>query len=148
MCKCDFLFSDLKWRDLTTAVLPPQPGIYAIQVREKGKSIDWTVSNVECFLEKIRWRSLRQYVLNRMDRLRRIDDCPIIYIGSTSSLQGRYEDLGGKRHTAFFSILALLVARWNLEIGWLSRREYGNEEDRLKTEYVKLHGKLPALVER
>jgi hypothetical protein len=149
MCKCNFLFSDFNWDSLTTAnKLPPTPGVYAIRVTERGKSINRIISDIRNFLKKINWNPLNEYVLDRIYRLREINQCPIVYIGSTKSLQGRYDDLCGKRHTAFFSIFALLVANWKLEIGWIPKSDYRDEEERLKTEYEKIHGKLPAIVER
>ena len=120
-----------------------------------------TISYLNDVLGKTGWHEFLRYVNSRLNRLRRIGDCPVIYIGSTSglrsegsatsSIRSRYVDLAGRRHTAFFPILALLLAGWRLDYGFLTvntHTEAKKLEKRLKEVYRRIHGRLPALVVR
>lgn len=91
------------------------------------------------------------YVYPRLERLYRIKSCPVIYIGSTDNIQSRYRDLAGRRHTVFFSILALLLGGWRLDYGFKttsSKEEAQSLEEELKAKYKEIHGALPPLVEK
>jgi len=163
-CECDYLFEGFKWGELVSIKvrdLPNEPGVYVIRVIERGLSVEDTIRELNDMLGRTGWYEFLRYVDSRLNRLWRIGDCPVIYIGSTSglrsegsatsSIRSRYVDLAGRRHTAFFSILALLLAGWRLDYGFLTvntHREARNLERKLKEEYRRVHGRLPALVVR
>ncbi len=154
-CICSSLFNGFVWRDLEDidpSELPNTPGVYVIRIKERvGDPIDAYNKFLKVFGE-IRWRAFMEYVMNRLERLKRIGECPVIYIGAApKSLRTRYEDLIGRRHTVMFPILALVLAGWKLEYGYMqvkSKEEAKSLEDRLKREYTRIHGNLPALMER
>lgn len=151
-CTCNVLFKNFTWKNLkllSEKELPKLPGVYAIRIIKRGKPINEVKETFLSIIEKTSWKGLKEYVENRLNRLNRINECPIIYIGSTANLQSRFKDLCGRRHTAFFPIFALLIANWELEIGWqkLDNKNKAKEtEKNLKEKYEKIHGKLPALV--
>lgn len=152
MCKCDQIFADFRWYDLVTIrmkMLPKDAGVYAVRVRERGKPVEWITSRSHALLGKIGWFSLENYVLSRIRRLENIGDCPVIYIGAApTSLRGRYKDMCGERHTAFYPIVALLFAGWKLDFGSFEDNEPAKKERLLKEQFRKVHGTLPALVQR
>lgn len=151
MCKCDHIFTNSQWYDLVKAELTRSAGVYIIRIRKEGKPIPEAISYIKDFIEKAKWPPLRKYVLNRVDRLNKIRECPVIYIGAApTSLQKRYRDLCGRRHTVFFPILALFLADWELDFGiQKSKPEEARElENSLKAQYVQIHGNLPALVKK
>ncbi len=92
---------------------------------------------------------------NRIERLKKVKVCSIVYIGSAGTgtesnhtLLGRYEDFAG-RHTVMYPIWALLYSGWDLEYGWVQNKTPNILERRLKLKYKELHkGELPALVKR
>ncbi len=163
-CECDYLFRGFVWGELVSIRakdLPNEPGVYVIRVIERGLRVEDTIRRLKSVLGKTKWYELLKYVDLRLNRLWRIGGCPVIYIGSTSglrsegsatsSVRSRYVDLAGRRHTAFFSILALLLAGWRLDYGFLTvntHTEARNLERKLKEEYRRVHGGLPALVVR
>jgi len=77
----------------------------------------------------------------------------VVYVGATprGTLRRRYEMLARAMHTAFFPILALLLAGWRLEYGYVAT-ESGEEAEELEKSilcrYERIHGGPPALVER
>lgn len=152
-CKCDSLFHDFLWHELSTLRahnLPGVPGVYVIRVIEKGEDMEEAKRQLEDIILKASWKELIEYVNSRLRRVLRIRDCPVIYIGSTGNLRSRYKDLAGIRHTAFFPILALLLSRWNLDYGFKiasSKKEAEHLENELKRGYIDIHGMLPALIE-
>lgn len=152
MCECDQIFTKFQWEGLVSISpkeLPENAGVYVIRVKKRGKAVDEVISHTENFLSKTIWPPFEQYVLNRVNRLRRIRKCPVIYIGAApTSLGGRYKDLCGRRHTAFFPILALLMTGWKLDFGWLQTDKPEEVEKSLKQQYIQIHGALPALVKR
>ena len=152
MCKCDQLFSMIQWQDLTVLKkqdFPETKGVYVIRINKQGKPIEQIISQARKFVNKLNWSEFEEFFLNRIRRLERIGDCPIIYIGAApKSIKSRYDDLCGKRHTAFYPILALLFADWKLDFGWIEDDNPLVREKWLKQQYCKIHGKLPALVER
>ena len=94
-------------------------------------------------------------MVSRIERLKRISQCPIIYIGgagtqpgSRNTLKGRYTEFSG-RHTAMYPIWILLYFGWKLQFGWKKTKQPENEEGEYKKKYRKAHqGKLPALVKQ
>jgi len=157
-CICDYLFTDFLWRDLESihpSTLPNRPGVYVIRVRRAG---DAPVEAYKGFLklfENLKWVEFKSYLENRLARVLNVHEaCPVICIGATTgsrnpSIRSRYRDLAGRRHTALYPVLALLLAGWKLDYGFKttsSREEAMELERRLKEEYIKVHGRLPALV--
>lgn len=61
---------------------------------------------------------------------------------------GRYRDPCGRRHTAFFPLVALLPVHWELDFGWHEAQDHMKAENRLKELYNQIHGTRPALVDR
>lgn len=155
-CICDPLFTGFRWRDLNSFSLDeikPETGVYAIRYNSKGLDIDQTIQKTKDFFIKAQWGSLNDYVFNRLDRLRSIVDCPILYIGSAPSidaggLKSRYKDLCGRRHTIFYPVLALLVAGWNLQWGRNKTVKPKMVEKELVDSYREIHGVYPALLRR
>jgi len=73
----------------------------------------------------------------------------LVCLTGDTSIRSKYRDLAGRRHTALYPVLALLLAGWKLDYGFKttsSREEAMELERRLKEEYIKVHGRLPALV--
>ncbi|MHA1594593.1 MAG: DUF7664 domain-containing protein [Candidatus Baldrarchaeia archaeon] len=152
-CKCDTLFCGFLWHELSTLKahdLPKEPGVYVIRIIKKGEETEKAKHKLEDVISKTNWKELISYVNSRLNRITRIENCPVIYIGSTSDIRTRYRDLAGIRHTAFFPILALLLCGWELDYGFKtvpSKKDAKHLEDELKRKYEDLHGMLPALVE-
>ncbi|RLE67503.1 MAG: hypothetical protein DRJ43_07325 [Thermoprotei archaeon] len=156
-CACDEVFREFWWSELTRIDprrLPREPGVYAIRVLERGRDPLYVYDEAMKWLNKTRWSALISYAGRRLRRLRRIGECPVIYIGATTGRRGhirsRYRDLAGVRHTALFPILALLLAGWRLEYGYTitkSSKEAKELEKRIKDQYRSVHGRPPALVE-
>ena len=152
-CKCDHLFKGFHWHELPTlkaSQLPKKPGVYTIRVIERGEDLINTKLKLEEIVLQTEWSELTRYVTRRLTRISHIRDCPLIYIGSTDNIKSRFMDLAGRRHTAFFPVLALLLSKWKLDYGFKtvsSRKEAEQLEEKLKKEYQKIHGFLPALVE-
>lgn len=152
-CKCDPVFHGFLWHELSTlgaSDLPKKPGVYVIRIIERGDDPMRAKYLLEDIILKTRWSELIKYVGNRLIRILQIRDCPVIYIGSTESIRSRYKDLAGRRHTAFFPILALLLSGWKLDYGFKivsSKSEAEQMERELKRKYICIHGILPALVE-
>jgi len=161
-CKCDPLFEGFEWYELTSIRakdLPSRPGVYIIRVVERGCSVREAIKYFNEILGRTEWKEFLKYVDSRLERLRRISACPVIYIGSTTGLKGgksssirtRYKDLAGRRHTVFFPILALLLAKWKLCFGFITVENHKKAKEierKLKEEYRKVHDKLPALVKK
>lgn len=155
-CKCDSLFKDFKWRPLNSISLneiQSETGVYAIRYDDKGLDIDQTILKKKDFFGQARWESVNSYVFNRLDRLKSIQDCPIIYIGSAPSikaggLKSRYKDLCGRRHTIFYPVLALLIAGWDLQWGILPTKGPKAIEKEIVRKYIEIHGEYPALLKR
>ncbi|MBI3615252.1 MAG: hypothetical protein HY211_01920 [Candidatus Omnitrophica bacterium] len=93
--------------------------------------------------------------MGRVERIKRIGGCPIIYIGRAGrqnngkhTLAKRYRNFFGS-HTAMFPIWALLYSGWELEYGWLEKENPEFIEAELKQKYRNSHqGRLPALVKK
>lgn len=81
---CSALFTDLKFEDLTCADPPDEKGVYIIKIK------------------------------SRVERLSKIGNCPMIYIGSgrrstwkPKYIEGSYREFS-LRHTAMYPIWVLL----------------------------------------
>jgi len=154
-CLCNNLFEGFKWLDLEEAEssrLPSMPGVYVIRIKKRGKDPVKIYSDFIKLVRASRWIEFERYIVSRLERLKRIEKCPIIYIGAApSSIKLRYRDLLGVRHTIHYPILALLIGGWRLEYGFRivnTRKDALDLEKELKRRYREIHGKLPALVER
>ncbi len=151
MCKCDVLFTRFYWKDIT-AVVPgrdlPDKGVYVIRVRQRGVPVDNIINSGCKLVETTRWGLLMKRVQSRLDRLNRISDCPIIYIGAApTSFETRFKDFVG-RHVAMYPTWSLLWGGWKLDYGWLQDDVPFERERHLKDDYFRLHNCLPALVNR
>ena len=152
MCHCDPVFNEFCWSDLAskkTNNITKDAGVCAIRIRQRNNSIENVILNTINLFQKSNWEPLLSHISNRMDRLRNIKKCPIIYLGAApSGLRNRYKDLCGRRHTVFFPILALLLDDWKLDFGWHKTNEALKNEIKLKEQYYQIHRFYPALVYR
>ena len=152
MCDCDHIFPRFRWERLVSIhqkQLPNRTGVYVIRIRKRGIPISEVISHTENLVNKIEWTAFKEYVLNRVNRVENISECPVVYIGAApTSLRNRYKDLCGRRHTAFFPILTLLMNDWELDFGWLPTDKPREMEKSLKDQYIQIHDALPALVKR
>jgi hypothetical protein len=67
---------------------------------------------------------VQAYITSRIARINNITGCPVISPGSAGTnkksrhtLAGRYRDLAS-RHSAQYTLWALLYSGWELEYGW------------------------------
>ena len=151
MCKCDLLFTDFHWKDIT-AVVPGRDlsgeGVYVIRVSQRGAPVDNIVNSGRKLAETTGWGLLMKRVQSRLERLNRISDCPIIYIGKApTGFKGRFKDFVG-RHVAMYPTWSLLWGGWKLDYGWLQDDMPDEKEKQLKDDYFRIHNCLPALVIR
>lgn len=152
---CKDLFTEFEFQDLRSASPPNKKGVYVIRVKKEGSPVKEMIEQVKPRVQNLNWKFVENYILNRIGRLRKINQCPIIYIGSAgtrkasrNTLKGRYKEFSG-RHTAMYPIWALLYFGWELEFGWKEEDAPGNVESQLKQKYTERHkNKLPALVKR
>ena len=152
---CEDLFTEFKFQDLRNAFPPNKKAVYVIRVKKEGSSVTKIVEQVKQLVKDINWKLVEKYILNRIGRLEKINQCPIIYIGSAgiyrdsrNTLKGRYKEFS-MRHTAMYPIWALLYFGWELELGWEEKDDPGNVESQLKQKYTERHNnKLPALVKQ
>ena len=152
---CATAFSSLTYAPLQTSSPPASKGVYVIRVSCLGVPIPQVLEASKATIRRLRWPMVEKKALSRLDRLARVEGCPILYIGSAGTaesskhtLRGRYEDFGG-RHTIMLPLWTLLYHQWALEYGWITDPAPSTLERNLKTMYRDLHGgKLPALVER
>ena len=152
---CDQIFSEFVFEPMTHANPPKVRGVYVIRFIERGSPISDVITGSIEIVKELGWPLIENKMVNRLHRLKGIEQCPYIYIGSAGStgkrkfhLAGRYRDFAG-RHTAMFPIWALIYFQWILEYGWMVTKEPKYEEAALKDSYRQLHaGKLPALVYR
>jgi hypothetical protein len=149
---CDNLFSGFVFEDLRNANPPEKKGVYVIKIKSEGKPIAEIGGLAKELVRGLNWRMVGDYMLDRISRISKIADCPIIYIGaagpgkkSKNTLKGRYGDFSG-RHTAMYPIWMLLYFGWELEIGWKECKNPKDEENKLKEKYKAQHNNLPALV--
>jgi hypothetical protein len=153
---CSTLFTDFTFKDLTSADPPDEKGVYIVKVKSRSEvSPDVMIKKARQLLSGIGWNLVTEFIMGRVERLSKIGNCPIIYIGSAGGQRGSQNTLRGRyrefslRHTAMYPIWVLLYFNWKLEFGWKKSVNPKREENKLKIKYRKLHnGKLPALVER
>lgn len=151
----DNLFAGFKFTDIRDANPPNAKGVYVIRVRKEGRDTTKVIAQITKHVSQLNWPVVGNYLLNRIDRLKNINDCPIIYIGSAGTrrsskhtLKGRYKDFSG-RHTVMYPIWALLYSGWELEYGWKVSETPNQTEQELKVGYRSKHlDILPALTER
>lgn len=151
---CDDLFTKFTFQDLRSALPPNRKGVYVIRVKKEGSSVRQIVKQAKQLLQNLKWELVQNYILNRIRRLERIRQCPIVYIGSAgtqkhskNTLKGRYREFS-LRHTAMYPIWALLYFNWDLEFGWRETEDPGRVESQLKQQYKERHGnRLPAIVQ-
>lgn len=77
--------------------------------------------------------------------------CPIIYVGKANSLWRRMTELAMGGHTANAPVWALLMAGWQIDVGFATTRKKAEtaEERRLKDIYREHHKNvLPPFVQR
>jgi hypothetical protein len=149
------LFRDFSFEDLPRAKPPDEKGVYVIRVRTPGIPPDEILQRLVPRISRFGWKMAEDYLLDRIGRIRNIGECPILYIGSAGTgstrrqtLASRYRDLT-RRHTAQFSIWALLYFGWKLDFGWKVTENPREEETDLKTRYLNRGRRaLPALVVR
>jgi len=152
---CRNLFGGFNFENLKTAKPPKEKGIYVLKVNRKGKPIGEIVEQAKRFVEQLNWPMVGDFIRRRIMRLEKIEQCPVIYIGSAGAkkpnrgnLSGRYNMFAG-RHTAMYPICALLYLDWDLEYGWIQDEHPDEAEKKLKQKYQERHeGKLPPLVDR
>jgi len=153
---CGDLFKEFVFEDLVEAKPPPEKGVYVIRIKNRSDSLpEAMISEAKQLIAKVGWKMLEKKMVSRIERLKRISQCPIIYIGgagtqrgSRNTLKGRYTEFSG-RHTAMYPIWILLYFGWKLQFGWKKTKQPENEEVECKEKYRKVHqGKLPALVEQ
>jgi len=153
---CDDLFKEFMFQDLVKAKPPREKGVYIIRIKHRNDiSPEAMISEAKKLIAKVGWKMLEKKMVSRVERLNRISQCPIIYIGgagtqrgSRNTLKGRYTEFSG-RHTAMYPIWILLYFGWKLQFGWKKTKQPENEEAEYKKNYRKAHqGKLPALVEQ
>lgn len=153
---CDDLFKEFVFENLVEAKPPREKGVYVIRIKKRSDTLpEAMVSEAKKVIAKLGWKMLEKKMVGRIERLKRITQCPIIYIGgagtqrgSRNTLKGRYTEFSG-RHTAMYPIWILLYFGWKLQFGWKKTKQPENEEAEYKKKYRKAHqGKLPALVEQ
>lgn len=153
---CSTLFTDFTFQDLENADPPNEKGVYIIKVKSKSEvPPSVMIEKTRQLLSGIDWDFVKKFIMSRVERLDKIGNCPIIYIGSAggqrgskNTLRGRYREFS-LRHTIMYPIWVLLYFKWKLEFGWKNSVKPKQEEEELKIKYRKLHnGRLPALVER
>lgn len=148
---CDELFKGFEWKDFKEANPLKCGGVYAIRINDEGKKPEIMVGKAKDLISSIGLKSSDSPLTNLINRLREINECPIIYIGRSKNMWRRYDRglLGDGNHPAKFPIWILYYFGWKLEFGWKTSDNPKDEEDELKNEYRKAHGyKLPALMKR
>lgn len=152
---CGDLFADFQFEDLRNAAPPKKKGVYVVRIKAEGSKLDQVIKAATGLVQKLNWGLVEEFVLSRVNRLKRISSCRVIYIGSAGSmedsentLQHLYSELAC-RHTVMFSLWCLLYFGWKLEYGWKIGENAGKLEGELKSRYRLLHkATLPALVEK
>lgn len=120
-CRCDHILEGFRWHELSilkASHLPSKPGVYVIRVIKRGESLIKVKLRLDEIILQAGWDKLNRYVASRLVRIFRIKYCPLIYLGSTDNIKLRFKDLAGRRHTAFFPILALMLSKWRLDYGF------------------------------
>jgi hypothetical protein len=154
MACCSHIFSDFTFADIRHAQPPSNKGVYAIRVAKRGASADNIIRDIKPVLVRLDFPLLADKFTKSIARLNRIEDCPIIYIGSAGTrdsskhtLLGRYRDFAG-RHTIMYPIWCLLYFDWCIDYGFRETDSPSEFEAKLKSRFRERHGRLPALVHR
>jgi len=147
-CACDKVFQSFSWRSLNE-VNPEElqgSGVYAIRVQSRGLPVEEAIDNVKKLLSKFNWLKFEEYALAKISKLRKLSDCPILYIGAAYSLKQKYSLLYRARHPIFPALASLLISGWRFEIGWLFSPNPSVTESLIKRQYFEIHGEFPVLV--
>jgi len=153
---CHNRFESFTFDEIRNASPPCQKGVYVVRIKARGAPTEKIIGDSARLVNDLKWANVGKYVMGRINRLVRISECPIIYIGSAgtksgskNTLQGRYQEFY-TRHTAMYPLWALIYYEWNLEFGWLvETHNPGSLEKSLKQVYRSDHsGAMPALVEK
>ena len=130
--------------------LPDSPGVYLICVRKRGAAPEAALRS----LSKLRksWKMYAKYCEDYLKLLKRISDCPVLYIGraggpgSRNTVSGRYGQLRGG-HVKEVPLSALARLGWEMEIRYrkCQRTETPQMERRYLKEYERAHEDKPAL---
>jgi len=127
--------------------------VYVIRIKHRGEDSKRIIGQVQLLVEKLDWKVIGDFFDNRIGRLSRIVDCPLIYIGANrnkgkNTLKDRYRELAN-RHTIMYPLWVLIYYDWDFEFGWQVTDNPQLLEKQLKQKYKELHrGNLPALVKR
>ena len=153
---CGDLFNEFMFEDLVEAEPPREKGVYVIRIKSRSDILpEAMISEAKQLVAKVGWKMLEKKIVSRIERLNKISQCPVIYIGgagtqrgSRNTLRGRYTEFSG-RHTSMYPVWILLYFGWKLQFGWKKTNKPENEEAEYKKKYRQAHqGKLPALVEQ
>jgi len=143
---CSNIFTDFTFEDLTNADPPNEKGVYVIKVKSKSEvPPNVMIEKTRQLLSGLNWNLVIEFIMSRVERLSKIGNCPIIYIGSAGGQRGSQNTLKGRyrefslRHTAMYPIWVLLYFNWKLEFGWKRSIKPKQEEEELKIKYRKLH---------
>ncbi|MEZ4644358.1 MAG: hypothetical protein R3E31_16780 [Chloroflexota bacterium] len=153
---CEAIFSGFIFQDIRFAQLPKSKGVYVIRIKSRGLPPPEIVVSADQTIAKLQWPMLKKSIFGRVERIKNIGECPLIYIGSAGAhkqskrtLWDRYIDFS-RGHTAMYPLWALLYFGWELEYGWRIETESpASLEEDLKQMYKQTHNdSLPALVSR
>ena len=92
---CKDLFNEFEFQDLRYASPPDKKGVYVIRIKKEGSSTKEIIQQVKECVQNLHWKLVIDYILNRIYRLKKINRCPIIYIGSAGLYKGSKNTLNG-----------------------------------------------------
>ena len=139
--------------------LPDKPGVYVVRVKRRGLALDRVLRKSRIAADKLQesWPMAGQQLGEHVKRLKRIGDCPVLYIGlagrnptSSNTIRDRYEQLCWG-HVAQIPLSVLALFGWHMEIRYMtcSRTRTREKERKLIEEYKQRHhGRRPAFNER
>ena len=150
---CKDINDGFEFTDIRNVQPPQKKGIYLIRIKERGKDVRKIMRSASQIVKKLKWERVEKQINERIERLGKINECQVIYIGAAgirkenkSNLKKRYENFS-KLHTIMFPIWALVYFGWKLEFGWKETNKPEEAEEDLKQRYRDYHNnKLPALV--
>ena len=90
-----------------------------IRVKIKGEKTQTIIHKVNRLVTDIGWELVTKRVITRIERIERIGQCPIIYIGSAGtqpSSKHRYKEFSS-RHTIMYPIIDLFVEADGNQVG-------------------------------
>lgn len=145
------LFHDFTFEDITTAEPPDAEGVYVLLVRKPGMPPDEIMESLKSHPEPVTGDKVPKSLLKLAGRIRKIGDCPILFIGSAAgykTLSGVHRDIG-RHHATHFPVRALLSFGWELDFGWKATDHPREVEAELKERYLNRGRRaLPALAVR